>query len=101
MAAENAAWPATAEAALTADYNAEMIAHIARHPRVRDLALFVGSPVWIQIAFGEPPRHALEVPSHRPSDTWAGPNTREGIACYASRTAAQVEFERGRPRLRQ
>jgi predicted glycosyltransferase len=33
-----------AEARLTADYNAEMIEHIARFPRVRDLALFVGSP---------------------------------------------------------
>ena len=34
----------SAEEALTADYNAEMIAHIARHPRVRDLAMFVGTP---------------------------------------------------------
>ncbi len=32
------------EALLTADYNAEMIEHIARHPRIRDLALFVGNP---------------------------------------------------------
>jgi len=32
------------EAFLTADYNAEMIEHIARHPRVRDRALFVGNP---------------------------------------------------------
>src|SRR5436190_992316 len=32
------------EAFLTADYNAEMIEHIARYPRVRDLALFVGDP---------------------------------------------------------
>jgi pimeloyl-ACP methyl ester carboxylesterase/predicted glycosyltransferase len=32
------------EACLTADYNAEMIAHIARYPRVRDRALFVGDP---------------------------------------------------------
>ncbi len=32
------------EARLAADYNAEMIEHIARHPRVRDLALFVGEP---------------------------------------------------------
>jgi pimeloyl-ACP methyl ester carboxylesterase len=31
------------EASLTADYNAEMIEHIARYPRVRDLALFVGN----------------------------------------------------------
>jgi predicted glycosyltransferase len=32
------------EAFLTADYNAEMIEHIARYPRLRDLALFVGEP---------------------------------------------------------
>ena len=32
------------EAFLTADYNAEMIEHIARFPRVRDRALFVGNP---------------------------------------------------------
>ncbi len=30
------------EASLTADYNAEMIEHIVRHPRVRDRAIFVG-----------------------------------------------------------
>ena len=32
------------EAYLTADYNAEMIEQIARYPRVRDRALFVGNP---------------------------------------------------------
>ena len=32
------------EADLTADYNAEMLEHIARLPRVRDRALFVGNP---------------------------------------------------------
>ena len=32
------------EARLTADYNAEMIEHIDRFPRVRDRALFVGGP---------------------------------------------------------
>ncbi len=32
------------EAFLTADYNAEMIKHIARYPRVRDRAIFVGAP---------------------------------------------------------
>jgi predicted glycosyltransferase len=30
------------ESALTADYNAEMIEHIARYPRLRDRAIFVG-----------------------------------------------------------
>jgi predicted glycosyltransferase len=32
------------EAYLTADYNAEMIEHIARYGRIRDQALFVGNP---------------------------------------------------------
>ena len=32
------------EAFLTADYNAEMIGHIERFPRVRDRAVFVGNP---------------------------------------------------------
>lgn len=34
----------SSERALTADYNQEMIEHIARYPRVRDRALFVGDP---------------------------------------------------------
>jgi pimeloyl-ACP methyl ester carboxylesterase/predicted glycosyltransferase len=32
------------EAFLTADYNAEMIEHVERHPGVRDRAIFVGNP---------------------------------------------------------
>ena len=32
------------EAFLTADYNAEMLEHIARFPRLRDRAIFVGNP---------------------------------------------------------
>jgi predicted glycosyltransferase len=32
------------EAFLTADYNAETIGHVERHPRVRDRAIFIGEP---------------------------------------------------------
>ena len=32
------------ELSLTADYNADMVDHVAHHPEVRDLALFVGNP---------------------------------------------------------
>jgi pimeloyl-ACP methyl ester carboxylesterase/predicted glycosyltransferase len=48
------------EAALTADYNAEMIEHIARYPRVRDLALFVGNPYDIV-----PERFGADLPAIR------------------------------------
>lgn len=61
-------------------------------PGGEEVTLYVGSPVWIQVAVGDPPITLLEIPSHRASDTWAGPNTREGIACYSSRTLAQVDF---------
>ncbi len=32
------------ESHLTADYNADMVDHIADHPEIRDIALFVGNP---------------------------------------------------------
>ena len=32
------------ECFVTADYNADMVDHVAQHPEVRDLALFVGNP---------------------------------------------------------
>ena len=32
------------EEALTADYNAEMVEHVARYPRLRDRSIFVGDP---------------------------------------------------------
>ena len=32
------------ESYLTADYNAEMIEHIARYPRIRDRAIFIENP---------------------------------------------------------
>jgi pimeloyl-ACP methyl ester carboxylesterase/predicted glycosyltransferase len=32
------------EAFLTADYNAEMVEHVARYPRLRDRAIFIGDP---------------------------------------------------------
>lgn len=42
------------EAFLTADYNAEMIEHIERHPHVRDRAIFVGNPEdVIPMSFGK------------------------------------------------
>lgn len=36
--------PVGSEERLTADYNAEMIEHVARYPRLRDRAIFIGQP---------------------------------------------------------
>ena len=52
------------EAFLTADYNAEMIEQIARYPRVRDRAVFVGNPDDVV-----PERFGADLPSIR---DWTG-----------------------------
>jgi pimeloyl-ACP methyl ester carboxylesterase/predicted glycosyltransferase len=54
------------EAFLTADYNAEMIEHVERHPHVRDRAIFVGNPEdIIPMSFGKDlPQMREWVPRH-------------------------------------
>ena len=54
------------EAFLTADYNAEMIGHVERHPQVRDRAIFVGEPEDIvPLSFGQDlPTMREWVPKH-------------------------------------
>jgi hypothetical protein len=54
------------------------------------VTLFVGSPLWLVVR-GEG-QSLLEIPVHRPSDTWFGPSTREGELCYAARTRAALEI---------
>ena len=56
-----------AEAALTADYNAEMVEQIARYPRLRDRSIFVGNPDdLVDDPLGPGPAHACATgrPAH-------------------------------------
>jgi len=48
--------------------------------------LYVSSPLWISISVGSPSVQLKETPIIRPSDTWFGPSTLEGMLCYASKT---------------
>jgi pimeloyl-ACP methyl ester carboxylesterase/predicted glycosyltransferase len=54
------------EAYLSADYNAEMIGHVERHPGLRDRAIFVGNPGDIvDLSFGDNlPRMREWIPKH-------------------------------------
>lgn len=45
--------------------------------------------MWIDILVGEPPVLLKTLPAQRLSDTWFGPNTREGELCYSGRTHAR------------
>jgi hypothetical protein len=53
------------------------------------ITLYLSTPVWLKIMVGEPPVLLKELPALRLSDTWFGPNTREGELCYAGRTHAR------------
>ncbi|GAB4264548.1 MAG: hypothetical protein Kow0092_16300 [Deferrisomatales bacterium] len=64
--------------------------HVLAEDEVR---VYVSSPVWVKIEAGRPLRPLLEVAPYRVSDTWFGPNTREGELCYAGRTRCRHEPE--------
>jgi pimeloyl-ACP methyl ester carboxylesterase/predicted glycosyltransferase len=82
------------EAALTADYNEEMIEHIARFPRVRDRAVFVGNPEdVVPDAFG--PDLPMIGDWTRQHYSFAGYVTGFDPAAFADRAALRAELGYG------
>jgi predicted glycosyltransferase len=79
------------EAALTADYNAEMVEQVARFPRIRDRAVFVGNPDDIV-----PDRFGSELPGIREwteaNFAFAGYVTGFDPAALADRAALRDEL---------
>ena len=76
---------------MTADYNAEMIEHIARFPRVRDHAIFVGNPDDIVAdAFG--PKLPLIRDWTREHYSFAGYTTGFDPSDFADRQALRHEL---------
>lgn len=58
------------------------------------VTLYLSTPLWVRVELVESGRRLIEVPSHRMSDTWFGPSTREGTLCYATRTAGRLRLDR-------
>jgi hypothetical protein len=55
--------------------------------------LFVSSVVWVEVGGGEAGRTIVDLPTHRPSDTWLGPTSIQGELCYASRTHCRLHLD--------
>lgn len=53
--------------------------------------LFVSTPVWLELAAGEPRQRFAEIPTWQPSSTWFGENNIQGALYYAERTRARLE----------
>jgi len=61
-------------------------------PPGQNVTLYASVPLWIRLETGTPPGLLYELPSFRLSDTWFGPNTREGTLCYAIRTSGRFQL---------
>jgi len=57
------------------------------------VTLYMIFPIWVRIEVGESARLLQQIACYRLSDTWFGPNTREGDLCYASRTFGRLHLE--------
>lgn len=55
-------------------------------PGGEDILLYVSSPVWVRVQTGNAKIILDEIATFVLSDTWFGPNTREGELCYAGHT---------------
>lgn len=53
---------------------------------------YLSYPVWLKAAVGETAIKLTEIPTQRLSDTWFGPNTREGSLCYATRSRCRLNL---------
>ncbi|HKI73693.1 MAG TPA: hypothetical protein VJ998_03575 [Pseudomonadales bacterium] len=60
-------------------------------PSGEHITLFVGTTLWLELTRGRD--LLLDLPLARLSDTWFGPNTREGEVCYACPTHARLSME--------
>jgi len=56
------------------------------------VTLYVSTPLWVRLETGDPPALLGEFPTFRPSDTWFGPNTREGERCYAVKMSGRLHL---------
>lgn len=58
-----------------------------------EISLYVGIPLWLQLSINRIKNPLLDVPTERISDTWFGPNSRQGIMSYALRTCEQLDIQ--------
>ncbi|MBB5021661.1 hypothetical protein [Desulfurispira natronophila] len=55
------------------------------------ITLYIGSPIWLQLHLNGNSKGSQDIPAHPLSDTWFGPDTRNGELCYLVRTRARTE----------
>lgn len=56
-----------------------------------EISLYVSLPLWMQLYISDRDKPLLDIPTAHISDTWFGPNSREGEMSYVSRASEQLE----------
>ena len=80
--------PALADRAIVARPTVPLVV-----PAGETVRLYVGSPVWLQLAWADRADTLLDLATFRPSDTWFGPSPVVGELCYATRTGARLRLD--------
>ena len=63
-------------------------------PASERATLFMSSPIWVQFLLHETETLLADLPVHILSDTWFGPNTREGELCFSNESSARIYLDR-------
>lgn len=56
------------------------------------ITLYISTPLWMTFKVDWQSPSLLDTPITRPSDTWFGPNTREGEICYGTRVFGRIRL---------
>ncbi|NNM51636.1 MAG: hypothetical protein HKM02_05335 [Pseudomonadales bacterium] len=57
------------------------------------VTLYISTPVWLVFCSDDTSNPLLDLPVTRPSDSWFGPNTRQGELCYATRVVGRLHLQ--------
>lgn len=60
-------------------------------PTNEQAMLYMASPLWVELAAGDPIKVFTSIPVWRASSTWFGEDMLEGTLCYATRTRASLD----------
>ncbi len=63
-----------------------------RIPDGQEITLYLSTPLWLRCLCSETNTQLLDIPTEILSDTWFGPNTREGEICYANASHARMSL---------
>ncbi len=57
------------------------------------VTIYISTPVWLLFCSDDAHAPLIDLPVTRPTDSWFGPNTRQGELCYATRVVGRLHLQ--------